>query len=99
MCNRHIDDGVLYQAFVGAFNIMVDNKAYFIEKWQEGLEKDNLLKRYKARQLIGIITAAKPITEYDVGLYFAMVEKITVFDGGRLIVSLLDGTAVECEIE
>ncbi|WP_378954369.1 recombinase zinc beta ribbon domain-containing protein [Pelosinus sp. sgz500959] len=97
--SKHIDDGVLYQAFVGAFNVMVDNKAYFIEKWHESLENDNLLKRYKAKQFIQIITAAEPITEYDVELYFALVEKITVFDGGRLIVSLLDGTSVECEIE
>ncbi len=28
-----------------------------------------------------------------------MVEKITVYDGGRLIVSLLEGTEFECEIE
>lgn len=32
--------------------------------------------------------------EFDVGLYFALVEKITVYDGG-LVVSLLDGTDVE----
>ena len=59
---------------------------------------DNLLHRYKARQFIEILTDAEPITEYDVELYFALVEKMTVYDG-RVIVSLLDGTAVECEID
>ena len=39
---------------------------------------------------------AKNIT---VDLYFAMVEKMTVYDGGRIIIGLLDGTDVECEME
>jgi len=61
------------------------------------LGDDDLLKRYKARQFIGIITETEVIAEFNIGLYFALVEKMTVYDGGRLIVSLLDGTAVECE--
>jgi len=39
------------------------------------------------------------MTEYDVDLYFALVEKMMVFDGGRLTASLLDSTATEHEIE
>jgi len=97
--SKHIDDGVLYQAFVGAFNAMVENKEYFIEKWQERLVDDNLLKRYKARQLIGMITEAEMMTEFDIDLYFALVEKMRVYDGGRVVVSLLDGTELECESE
>ena len=97
--SKHIDDGVLYQAFVGAFNVMLENKDLFIEKWQERLVDDNLLKRYKAKQFIGIMANAEVMVEFDVDLYFSLVEKMTVFDGGRLIVSLLDGTDVECEFE
>jgi len=97
--SKHIDDGVLYQAFVGTFNAMVENKSYFLEKWQEYLGDDNLLRRYKAKQFIGIITEATAMTEFNIDLYFALVEKMTVYDGGRLIVSLLAGTDIECEIE
>ena len=96
--SKHIDDGVLCQEFVGAFNAIVENKEYFLEMWQAGLVSDNLLKRHKARQFIGIITKAEVMVEFDVELYFMLVEKITVYDGGRVVVSLLDGTAVECEI-
>ena len=95
--SRHIDDGVLYQAFVDVFNAMIDNKAYFIGKWQERLEKGDALVRYKAKQFPGIMAEAKEIDEFDEGLYFSLVEKMTVFDGGRMVVSLLDGTEVECE--
>jgi len=69
--SKHIDDGVLYQAFMGAFNAIIENKDYFLEKWQEGLVDDDLLKRYKARQFIGIITEAEVMVEFNVELYFA----------------------------
>ncbi len=95
--SRHIDDGALFQAFVGAFNLIVENKDGFIWKWRERLENENALVRYKVKQLIGIITEYKPIDEFDIDLYFALVEKLTVYDGGRLVVSLLDGTDIDCE--
>ena len=47
---------------------------------------------------MGIIAKAEMLNEFDEGLYFALVEKVTVFNCSRLIVSLLDGTEVECEI-
>lgn len=94
--SRHIDDAVLYQAFVNVFNTMVENKDYFIEKWRERLESDNVLVRYKAKQFIGILANAGENNEFDADLYFAMVEKITIYEG-RIVVSLLDGTGVECQ--
>ena len=48
---------------------------------------------------MGIIAEAEELNEFDIELYFALVEKMTVYDGGWMIVKLLDGTAVECEIE
>jgi len=96
--SKHIDDGVLYQAFVGAFNALMENKEYFLEKWQERLVGDDLLKRYKARQFIRMMAEAEVMTEFDINLYFALVEKMTVFDGGRVVVSLHEGTDLECII-
>ena len=55
--------------------------------------------RYKAKQFIEMMTEAEIINEFDENLYFALVEKMTVIDGGRLVFSLLDGTELECEME
>ena len=96
--SRHIDDGLLYQAFISVFNTLVENKEYFAGKWQELLENENALVRYKSKQFVGIIADAAVITNFDIEMYFALVEKMTVFDGGRIIVVLLDGTEIECEI-
>ena len=95
----HIDDGVLYQAFVDVFNVLVENRECFMEKWQERLGSDNVLVRYKARQFMEIIAHAERIGDFDINLYCAFVEKTTVYYGGRIIVRLLDGTEVECEKE
>ena len=95
--SKHIDDGVLYQAFVNVFNAMVEQKDCFISKWR--VADGNELVRYKATQFIEILADAETVNEFDVDLYFALVEKITVYDGGRLVVSLLDGTDIECVSE
>lgn len=59
--NKHIDDRVLYQAFVNTFNAMIENKNYFMEKWKNELENDNILVRYKAKQFIEIISNSEVI--------------------------------------
>ena len=56
--SRHIDDAVLYQAFVDVFNAMVEQKGYFLEKWQKSLASNNVLVQYKARQFIRILAEA-----------------------------------------
>lgn len=78
---------------------MIENKNYFMEKWKLGLKSENLLVRYKAKQFMRIIENAEPIEEFDMDLFFRIIEKITVFQGEKIVVSLLDGTEIECEIE
>lgn len=96
--SKHIDDKVLYQVFINTFNAIIENKDYFMGKWQELLRDDDLLKRYKARQFIGIIIEAEVMVEFDIRLYFALVEKMLAFDGWRVVVGLLDGASLECEV-
>ena len=97
--SRHIDDIVLYQAFVNVFNMMIENKEYFLDKWKGMRESDSSLQRYKAKQFAKIIAERGQIQEFDVELFFALTEKVVVHGEGRLMVVLLDGTEVECLIE
>ncbi|OIJ17333.1 hypothetical protein BKP37_02170 [Anaerobacillus alkalilacustris] len=97
--NTHINDEVLYQIFINVFNPILENKDYFTQKWREKLSSENLLEKYKAKQFIEIITKAKPTTQFEANLFFAFVEKMTVFKEEQVIVRLLDGTEIECEID
>ena len=66
-----------------------------MEKWAEGLRSENILQRYKAQQLIGIIKESEVLKEFDIDIYFKIIEKMIVFEGDKIIVTLLDGTEIE----
>jgi len=53
--NRHIDERVLYQAFVSTLNAMNENRDYFLAKWKAGICSEDVLVGYKAKQFIGIL--------------------------------------------
>ena len=97
--NKHIDDKVLYQAFINTFNALIENKDYFMEKWKEEFQSESVLQRYKAGEFIKIIKDAEPIKEFDMPLFFRIIEKMTVFEGKKIIVTLLDGTEIEVVIK
>lgn len=94
--NKHIDEEVLYKAFVSSFNALVENKDEFITKWKA--EDGDELGRFKAREFIGIIESGERIDKFDIDLFFRMIEKMIV-NQDRIIVGLLDGTEVECTTE
>ncbi|NLV82866.1 MAG: recombinase [Synergistaceae bacterium] len=89
----------MYQTFVNVFNMMAENKDYFLDRWKGMRESDNSLQRYKAKQFAKIIAERGRIKEFDVELYFALMEKVVVHGEGRLMVVLLDVTEVECIVE
>ena len=45
MQNKHIDDRVLYQAFINTFNAIIENKDYFMDKQKEELQSESVLLR------------------------------------------------------
>jgi len=96
--NRHIDERVLCQAFVSTLNAMIENRDYFLAKWKAEILSEDVLARYKAKQFIKIIDNAELIEEFDMDLFFRIVEKMSVFEGNKIIVTLLDGTEIEIEI-
>ena len=86
-------------SIINTFNALIENKDYFLDKWKQHLQSDNPLQKYKAAQFLKIVADAEPIQKFDINLYFTLVEKMTVFKGNQIIVSLLDGTQIECEME
>ncbi|APM40878.1 hypothetical protein BS101_20285 [Clostridium kluyveri] len=68
-------------------------------KWRKGLQSENVLLKYKMNQFIKILEKVEPIEEFNMDLFFRIVEKMTVFEREKIIVSLLDGSDVEIVIE
>ncbi len=97
--NRHIDDEVLYMAFVSALNAVLDNKHLFMLKWNEQINSQDILKRVTAKRFVDTFKNAEPIEQFDAELYFKLVEKIVVYEDSRRVICLLDGSEIECGIE
>lgn len=97
--NKHIDDSVLYQAFINTYNALIENKDYFTDKWKAQAQSNDSLMRYKTSEFIKMIAEAEPIKEFDIDIYFKMIEKMIVFEGNKIIVTLLDGTEIEVLIK
>lgn len=51
----------------------------------EGLKSENVLVRYKAKQFMGILDDAEPIKEFDMDLFFRIIEKMTVFEREKIV--------------
>jgi site-specific DNA recombinase len=79
--NKHVDESDLQQAFINAFNEIVENKEVYVERYEEKLESENPLERYRAKQFIKIIHNVKKTEKFDSRLFFVLVEEIKVMDG------------------
>ena len=66
---------------------------------EEPAEQRRYPEEGTAKRFIRIFSKAELIDQFDVDLYFKLVEKISVYDSGVLVVSLLDGSGIECVIE
>ena len=96
--SKHVDEEVLKKAFIEVFNALVENKSYFLEKWQAEIANDDLLKKYRSKIFIEILESATPIEVFDENLCLMMLGHIRVEDGNNnLVVTLLDGTNMECK--
>ena len=96
--NKHIDDVVLIEAFISAFNWLVDNKEENIKRWESLKDDEDLFKRYKAKQFIEIVKTKGKIDKIDEGLVNKMLYNIVVKEDGNLVVRFVEGTEIECEI-
>lgn len=70
-----------------------------MEKWKQHLKSDNLLQRYNAKQFVEIVKNAEQVEAFDIDLFFRIIEKMTVFEWEKIIVTVLDETEIECEIK
>lgn len=73
----------------------MENKEHFVERWKA--EDGEELKRYRASEFINIIERGEKIEEFDIDLYYKMIEKRKVYQD-RIIIYMLDRTEVECII-
>jgi DNA invertase Pin-like site-specific DNA recombinase len=89
--NKHIDNEVLYNVFIEIYNVIIEKREHFLNKWKEKLQDENVLNRVVAKRFISVFQNAEKIEKFDSDLFYMMVEKYTV-NKEEIIVCLLDKT-------
>lgn len=91
--NRHIDEITLERVFVDAWLALMEDKERCKVKWNKLINEKNPLIAYRAKTLLEY--SEKDINEFDTEQMHGTLESIIVFETGRIVLRLLDGTEVE----
>lgn len=82
------------KVFVNAWNHLVDNKEHYLQEWQQTIAGEDILKAYRAKELIRLIEETGHIETMPYELMLKTLDHIEIGLGGRLEVIFLAGTKV-----
>jgi len=91
--NRHVDESTLEKAFITAWNGILKNKEYFLQKWEEQEKSEDLLEVYRAKDFQELMNVT--VVEMVNNFMLRVLDCIKVFENGQLLVVLLDGTEIK----
>jgi len=94
--NRHVEESTLEKAFVMAWNGILENKEYFLQKWEDQKKSEDLLEIYRAKDFQELVKAAVVDVKMGTDFMLRVLGCIKVFENGQLLVVFLDGTEIEC---
>lgn len=92
-----MEESTLEKAFVMAWNVVLENKEYFWQKWEEQKKSENLLEAYRVVDFQNIVEDAKSLEKMETNFMLRVLDHIKVFEDGTLMVVFLDGTEIECK--
>jgi len=93
--NRHIDEVVLEEAYIMAWNALIDNREVIKERWERFAEFGNPLEQYRAMQFADITEDGQHIKDFDTNFMLKTLDHVKVFESGKLLVTFMDGTEME----
>lgn len=97
--NRHVEEATLRKVFVQAWNTLQENRGQAVPEWEEALQGDDLLARYRAKDFLELTEKAQSIEETDMDFMLRVLDHIRVYEEGTLVVAFLDGTEIEYRAE
>lgn len=93
--NRHLEESTLEQIFIVAWNTIIENLTDCREKWHQQLESDDLLTAYRAEDFLKLTENAAPINKLNINFMLRVLDHITIYENGDIIIIFLDGTEIE----
>ena len=98
--SENLKEETLYNAFVVAWNAIVDNRKELLPEWEETMQKSNALERLRAQQMMELTDRPK-LFSIDLSLVGKCLDFVEVNNGGVLNFHFLDGSqiCVETNVE
>ncbi|MBE5882305.1 MAG: hypothetical protein E7289_08385 [Lachnospiraceae bacterium] len=87
-----IQEAAIHDAFIRAWNEMVENRGELLQKWKAMIQDGNELEKLRARQFTEL-TKAKPLKSMDIELVSKVLEYCNVFED-TLEFHFKDGTTI-----
>ncbi|MDO4302011.1 MAG: recombinase family protein [Clostridia bacterium] len=94
-CNRHIEESTVEQIFIIAWNAIIDNLESCRVKWNVLASGEDLLMAYKARDFLKLTENAEHIDKVDTDFMIRVLDNITIYESGKIIIKFYDGTEIE----
>ena len=93
--NRHIEESALEQIFIIAWNTIIENIETCRAKWKAQANGDDLLTAYRAKEFLKLTENAESINKVDTDFMIRVLDNITIYESGNIIISFYDGTKIE----
>lgn len=93
--NRHIDEKTVREIYMMAWNRLLECRDMLVPEWEEMMQGEDLLARFRAMDFMEITKEAQPLQEVDIDLMLRTVEYIRVYESGMVVTVFLDGTEIE----
>lgn len=95
MWKRHIYEETLIEIYLMAWNRLLECRDMLVQEWEEKMQGEDLLARFRAMDFMEITKDSQPIKERDIDLMLRTVDYIKVYESGVVVTVFLDGTEIE----
>jgi len=89
-----ISEDSIHQAFIKAWNKIIENRADYLPKWREYAKGDNPLLAFRSKQMMEL-TKGKTMKELDLRLVGKVLDHCVVHSKSAIDIHFLDGTCVK----
>lgn len=93
--NRHIEESALEQIFIIAWNTIIENIESCRTKWKTQTKGEDLLTAYRAEDFMKLTKNAESINKVDTDFMIRVLDNITIYESGEIIINFYDGTKIE----
>ena len=93
--SRQIEETVLEEAFILAWNALLENRDEIKKRWERYAEFENSLEQYRTLQCSYIIEEVSKMTSCETDFLLRTLGHIKVYESGKLVIKFMEGTEFE----